>query len=306
MLSKRLRAGDKVGIVSPSNPVTPDLDRLFQNGIAFLRRMELEVVVGKSVHSTTLGYAASPQEKAEDINRMFADKTINAIICSMGGSTANACLSYLDWNTIKDSPKIFCGLSDITVLLNAIYAQTGLITFHGNELLYGLGRNPTAYDEQEFTGRLMQARIGTISANGARKTVRSGVARGRLLGGNLSCLMKLAGTEYLPEFDGAILVLEALSTRSDECDYIFHQLEHMGILSKISGVLIGHVDGLQKTPDLPQMEDVLLRISSDYEFPILKCEDFGHNCPNTVLPVGGELAMDSDAQTVEIVSPFME
>jgi muramoyltetrapeptide carboxypeptidase len=304
--AKRLASGSRVGIVSPSTPVTPDQEKQLENGVAFLSSLGLDVAIGRNVRSTTLGYTAAPQEKADDINHMFADPGIDAIICSQGGANANACLAYLDWDAIAKNPKVFLGISDITVLLDAIYAKAGLITFHGNDLLWGLGRNPTEYDQVEFISRLMEGQTGTIKANGSRKTVRSGVGEGVLIGGNLSCLLKLAGTEFFPNFEAGIFFVEALSTTSRECDYMFYQLKQMGVFSKIRGAIIGHIDGLERTPDEPQMDDILLRITAEYDFPILKVSDFGHNCPNTVLPIGGKLRMDSDKQSLELTSAFLE
>ncbi len=302
LIPKGLFQGAAIGIVSPSNPVIKELKGQFTQGVKFLEKLGFKVVIGKHVFSTSWGYAASPQEKAEDINRMFDDESISAIICSQGGATANACLPYLDWENIRKNPKIFLGISDITVLLNAIHKKTGLITFHGNDLIWGFGRDPTRYDEGEFLSRLVEAKIGAIPPNRERRTVRKGVAEGKLLGGNLNCLLKLAGTPYFPDFSRAILFVEAINITAEECDRLFQQLKQMDVFKLIRGVLVGYIDGLQNCEKaLMQMEDVLLRVTEEYDFPILKINDFGHNCPNTVLPVGGEVRIDADKLTIEIL-----
>jgi len=302
IIPKRLSKGDAIGIVSPSTPATQELAGQFKNGVMFLQAFGFKVVVGEHVYSTTLGYAASPQEKAKDINRMFADESIKAIICSQGGATANACLPYLDWNSIREHPKVFLGISDITVLLNAIHHKTGLVTFHGNDLLWGFGRNPTTYDEQEFITRLMDARIGKIPPSRERRMIRSGVAEGKLLGGNLHCLSKLAGTPYFPDFTRAILFIEAIGIKPEGCDHLFQQLKQIGVFDQIRGAIIGYIDGLQNDENaVMQMEDVLLHVTEEYNFPILKADDFGHNCPNTVLPVGANVRIDAENRTIEIL-----
>jgi muramoyltetrapeptide carboxypeptidase len=307
LIPMRLKAGDAIGIVSPSTPVTDELDEQFRNGVEFLESLGFKPVIGEHVRSKTLGYAASPQEKAGDINRMAADETIKAIMCSQGGATANTCLPYLSWDAIRDNPKIFLGISDITVLLNAIHHKTGLVTFHGDDVMWGFGRHPTDYDRQEFIARLMDARIGEIAPNRERRTVRGGAAEGKLLGGNLLCLLKLAGTPYWPDFTGAIFFVEALNITPEACDYQFRQLEQMGVFDAIRGVIVGYIDGLQKGDSaLLQMEDILLRVTADYDFPILKVNDFGHNCPNTVLPVGGQVKVDADRQVVEILASCVQ
>jgi muramoyltetrapeptide carboxypeptidase len=301
MIATKLNKGNKIGIVSPSNPVIKG-DPKIDNGVKFLAEMGFDVVLGRYVFSNTLGYAASPQEKAEDINTMFADEAIKAIICSQGGYTANACLPYLDWQVIKDNPKIFLGISDISVLLNAIYAQTGLVTFHGNDVMWGFGNDPAPYDVQEFVDRLIEAKIGLVNANGERKTIRSGTTEGTLLGGNLNCLMKLTGTPYFPDFTRAILFVEALDIKPEECDFMFRQFRQIGVFDRIQGVIVGYIDGLQNKSDASiQMEDVLLDVTAEYDFPILKVDEFGHNCPNTTLPVGGRVKIDADRQEIEIL-----
>ena len=283
-------------------------DEKLEHGTRFLENLGFEVVVGKHVCSNTLGYAASSLEKAEDINRMFADPDIKAILCAQGGDTANACLSELDWELIRENPKIFGGISDITVLLNAIYARTGLVTFHGNDLMWGFGRKPTPYDSQEFLHRLVEGRIGKIPANRPRQTIRRGRAEGRLLGGNLRCLLKLAGTHYLPDFNGAILFLESLGFDPATCDCMLRQLKQMGIFDQVHGVIIGYIDGVDNDPQADiYLQDVLLNVTGEYTFPILKVNDFGHNCPNTALPVGARVRIEADdIQEIEILEKCVQ
>lgn len=302
LIPEGLKTSDAIGIVSPSSPVTQDLAAQFHAGISFLEELGFSVVIGEHVHSITLGYAATPREKADDINRMFADKAIKAILCSQGGDTANACLPYLDWDCIRENPKIFMGISDITVLLNAIQHRTGLVTFHGNDVIWGWGRSPQEYDRHEFITRFMEGGTGLIPANRERKEVRKGTSTGKLLGGNLRCLLKLAGTPYLPDFNEAILFVEALRISAEGCAAGFQQLGQMGVFDQINGVIVGYIDGMQKdgSPDVG-MEDILAQVTEDYDFPILKVNDFGHNCSNTVLPVGGQVRFNTEELTVEIL-----
>jgi muramoyltetrapeptide carboxypeptidase len=305
VLAQRLKPGDKLGVVAPSSPVTPETEALLQNGISYLGALGLHVVVGRHVHSTALGYCASPEEKAADINEMFADHSISGIICAQGGATSNASLSHLSWSMIQANPKVFMGMSDITVLLNAIYAETALVTFHGADLMWGFGRNPSEYDRDGFVRTLMEGRPAAIAPSGERGTIRGGRGEGVALGGNLGCFLKLAGTPFFPDTDGAILFLEAADISSEACDHMFHQLKHMGVFDKVHGVVVGYVDGLQREADSMQMEAVLRRVSAEYRFPILKVSDFGHNCPNTVVPIGARVRVDADEQTIAQVEPFV-
>lgn len=301
MKALRLRKNDKIGIISPSNPITEDLVPQFNKGIDFLKKLGFEVVVAKNALSITLGYSATPEEKAEDINAMFKDPSIKAIICSQGGATANICLSLLDWEAIKKNPKIFLGISDITVLLNAIYAETGLITFHGNDVMWGFGRELKPYDKQEFIDRFVNGKIGLINNSGERATIRGGTVEGKLLGGNLGCLLKLAGTTYFPNFEESILFLESygFSPEGSYCNFV--QLEQMGVFDKVKGIIVGYIYDEYADQRRVHMEDILEKATSKYHLPILKVNDFGHNCPNTVIPVGAKVKLNADEKTIEIL-----
>jgi muramoyltetrapeptide carboxypeptidase len=301
MVPKGLSAGDTIGLIAPSDPVSPDLLPRLEKGCRALREMGFQIKKSRHLTASTLGFAATPEEKAADIHTMFQDPDVHAVICAQGGDTANAPLHLLDWDLIAAHPKVFLGLSDITVLLNAIHSQTGLITFHGNDLLWGFGLDLTAYEQDEFDRVLRRGETGPIPQNAPRRTLRAGQAEGTLLGGNLRCLLKLAGTPFWPNLDGAILFLEAYEISPKACHTAFHQLAQMGIFDRINGALIGYIDSMQRDGGQgPYMEDILLQVAQAWDFPILKINEFGHNCPNTVLPVGGRVRMDADRQELEV------
>jgi muramoyltetrapeptide carboxypeptidase len=301
-----LQKGDKVGIVSPSAAITRNLRPRLDRGVRVLKRLGFEVVLAKNALRIEDYSAGTPYERAEDINSMFADQQIKAIICSQGGATANSCLPLLEWNTIEKNPKIFLGMSDITVLLNVMFAKTGLVTFHGNDVMWGFAR-PTEYDLGEFLDRLVEGKTGKISKSGPRKAVRYGIAEGKLLGGNIGALLKLAGTPYWPDFTNSILFMEAYKITPEDCDYTFNQLKQRGVFDGIQGAIVGHIHSLQTTRTKAiQMEDILLKVTSDYSFPILKTNDFGHKCPNTILPIGGLVRLNADKREIEILSRIAE
>ena len=301
-IPERLSQGDVIGVVSPSEAVTfetrPQLDR----GVRFLQRLGFEVVLGKNALEAVGGSAGTPEQRAGDINKMFADRRVKAIICSQGGTTAGDCLPLLDWDAIRGNPKIFLGISDNTVLLNPIHAKTGLITFHGNDVIWGFGRKPSRYDSEEFLDRLVWGKIGLIRSSSKRKTVREGAATGKLWGGNLGSLLQLAEMGYMPDLNAAILFIEAYNPTPEACDNIFRKLERKGLFGNMGGVVVGYIYGLQSTKGkVAQMEEVLLSVTREYDFPILKTNDFGHNCPNTVIPIGVRAKLDADNQELEIL-----
>lgn len=289
IIPKKLRVGGSIGIVSPSAAITPDLLPQLRSGIEYLNGLGFQTEVSKNCLKELDGSAGTPKERAEDINNMFANPNVDAIICSQGGDTANSTLPYLDFELIRDNPKIFMGISDITVLLSAIHSMTGLVTFHGNDIMWGFGKNPTRYDKQEMIDRIVEGKIGELRRNSKWRTVRPGTAEGRLIGGNLRCILKLTGTKYQPDFQDSILFLEEFETTPGEVSYQLHQLKQMGAFEGIKGVIIGYIWGLQKNPQArkkTQMEDIINCVTADYDFPIVKCNDFGHKHPNTTLPFG--------------------
>lgn len=298
LLPRRLQPGDTIGVVSPSDPVTEEKRGQLDRGVAFLDSLGFKVQPAQNALKPRL----TPQEKAADINEMFSNLNIDGVICAQGGDSAQECLDYIDWEIVRRNPKVFMGISDITVLLDAIHAKTGLVTFHGNDVMYGFGRNPTGYNKTEFLDRLVHGKIGPIAADKERKTVRGGVCEGRLIGGNLRCMLKLLDTPYWPDVDGAVLFFEAFHITPEQCMERFARLERAGVFEAVSGVVVGYIYGMQTAKErVTQMEDVLLSATERYDFPILKVNDFGHNTPNTVLPVGGRVRMDAGAQSIEIL-----
>jgi muramoyltetrapeptide carboxypeptidase len=304
-LPHKLKPNAKICIVAPSNPITRDFEE-FKKGEKFLRNLGFKVISAPNYTHNKLGYGNTPEEKADDINNMFLDKKIDAILCAKGGDSANSVLPFIKWDIIKANPKIFLGISDITVLLNTIYQKTKLITFHSNDLyMWGAFNSTKEYDRNEFLNRLVHGKK-TIEKRTVWTTIRSGQGTGTLLGGNLGCLLKLAGTEYCPDFTNSVLFLEAFRITPEACFYLFHQMKQMGVFEKIKGVVIGYIYGLQKDkPNKYQMEDILLEVTKEYTFPILKTNNFGHSCSNTVLPVGAEAYLDADKQIFEISDDFL-
>ena len=303
LIPAKLTPGDCIGVIAPSDPVPPEFEERLSEGQAVLESLGFRVKYGTYIRSRSLGFTASPEEKASDLHEMFRDKEVKAVICAQGGDTANAPLHLLDWDRIRANPKIFLGLSDITVLLNAIYHRTGLITFHGSDLLWSFGNDLPAYERDEFTRILVEGGTGEMPPNRERCTVRPGRAQGKLLGGNLRCLLKLAGTPYWPNFTNAIFFVEAYQITPEACHAAFAQLLQMGLFDQINGAVVGYIDGMQREPKpKPHMEDILLEITEAYDFPILKVNDFGHNCPNTILPVGALASLDAGRQSFGITA----
>jgi muramoyltetrapeptide carboxypeptidase len=283
--------------LSPS----PEPEQELEQGIKFLQDLGFKTVLADHALKEDGYSAGTAQERAADINSMFADQNVHAILSSHGGSTVNSCLPFLDWQVIRENPKILMGFSDLTVLLLAVQTMTGLVTFHGNMVMWHFGMNPTGYDRGEFLDRLVHARKGAVRKNSAWKTIRgTGKVEGRLLGGHIGQLSLLLGTPYWPDFEESILFLEFPGYDPAALDARFQQYKQIGIFEKVRGVVIGHI--LEAPPEKAHLaENILAKVTEDDDFPILKTDDFGHQCPNTVLPVGVRASLDADTAELEIL-----
>ena len=310
MMLKKLQKGDTIGLVAPSNYTDAEKEKLLNNAVKIVKGFGLGVKKGKYI-TTKNKYgtsAGTPKERASDINTMFADKNVKMIWCVQGGVTANEVLDLIDYDLIKKNPKIFMGLSDNTVILNAINKKTGLITFYGPDAKAGNKDEyfDSEYSHQEFKKRLMQGETGEINKISEWKCVREGKAKGKIFCGHLGCFLKLAGTKYWPDMNNSILILEGYYSDIRTNQWRLAQLKQIGVFDKISGIVIGLVLGFDKEQKLDAsgkrvyFEDLVLDATKEYDFPILKMNEFGHKCPCTILPIGGIAELDAGNKSFKL------
>ena len=305
MLANKLNYGDTIGVVGVSNSLKKkNKYELFYKAEEFFIEKGFKVKRGKYVLEDYYGSAGTREQKAEDMMNMFKDKEIKAIICLEGGETCNTFIDLLDYDIIKQNPKIITGYSDVTVLLQAIYKNTGLVTFHSSNFT-GFGKEDAEEKYKEFESVFINKKIRKFH-EGNKKIIRSGKVEGKIIGTNLACMMYLLGTKYLPDMQDKILLIESYRTSPNECQRRFAHLKQYGIFDKIKGIVIGYNYDLQKNGDIfPQMEDVLLEYTKEYNFPIIKCNDFGHKITNSIIPIGVNAKIDSDSNKVEIIEEFL-
>ena len=161
LIPPRLKIGDTIGVVTPSSPISssPSDDPYLEleRGLTYLRDLGFKVHLGDYALKEGGLTAGTPEERAGDLNTMFANPDVNAIISTHGGVVSNSCLPLLDDDLMRANPKILLGFSDISTLHLGIYSQTGMVTFHGNMVMYYFGMEPQPYDRQEFLSRLVSA-----------------------------------------------------------------------------------------------------------------------------------------------------
>ena len=210
---KRLSKGDTVGIVSPAAPVYGEekIEIMKES----MEALGFKVVISDHVTDQWGYFAGQDKLRAEEVNKMFANPEIDGIVCARGGWGCSRILPYLNYEMIAENPKVIIGYSDVTSLLLALHAKTGLVTFHGP-----VGTSEWKdFSVKYFRSVLMDAKTVTMSNPKEKEdtltqikdrvnTIRKGTARGRLMGGNLTVLTTIIGSDYLPDWDNAILFLE--------------------------------------------------------------------------------------------------
>lgn len=239
MLPKKLQKGDTIGIVAPSNPITEKSMPDINNSIKLLEENGYKVKFGKYALNNEYGYSASPESKAKDINEMFLDKDIKFIFCATGGFNSNSTFDYLDYEIIKNNPKIICGFSDTTSILNAIYEETELVTFHG-PTLKSLTTWETDYGFREILKRFETDSLELGTIDDEYKTIKEGKCKGKLVGGNLSLISRMVCGKYSINFKDKILFIEDLGLESPPgmiCNYLYYMKQN-GVFNQIKGIWV--------------------------------------------------------------------
>lgn len=307
----RLREGDLVALVAPAK-VTYDREVL-RIGVESLEALGLRVKVGEHVMDR-YGYLAGRDEaRAADINAAFADDEVRGIIALRGGWGAARALPHIDFDAIAAHPKVILGYSDLTTLLNASYARSNLVGFHGPNAL-----SPW----REFTTREMKRivfhgetplmknpriRHDTLAVREYRTwPIVGGRARGRLVGGNLTLFAALAGTPWFPDTTGAIVFLEETDEYIYRCDRMLTQLALAGAFEKAAGVVLGGFTDCDVSPSgygRFSLNDVFEQHLVPLGKPAFAGAMIGHVSHKRTIPVGVLAEIDADAGTIELLEP---
>jgi muramoyltetrapeptide carboxypeptidase len=308
---RRLAAGDTVGLVAPASSSLEDEGIRFS--IDLVRSLGFEVRQGAHIFDRQQYLAGEDRARADDVNAMFADDEVDAIFCLRGGYGTPRILPYLDYGLIHDKPKILLGMSDITGILTAIHTRTGLVGFHGPNA----SSNFSAYSLGEFRKVLMQptpttsigeappfeTAAGNVERSNRITHIRGGVARGRLIGGNLTLISILMGTEFEPDFRDRIVFLEDVHEAPYRIDRMLTQLRLAGKLQQAAGIVFGKFTDSDTEGNTFSLEEVLRDRTADLGVPVIRGLMIGHVNEQTVVPIGIEAELDGDAGTLRLLEP---
>ncbi|MFZ5982579.1 MAG: S66 peptidase family protein [Patescibacteria group bacterium] len=300
MKKNTLLPGDKVGIVAPSRPIH-NIKKEIEAGIKTLEDSGFRIKKGKYLEKTFYYSAGRSEEKVADIHKMFSDPEVKAIICATGGSSSNQLLELLDFDLIKNNPKIFLGYSDITALLLSIYAKTGLVTYHG-PTVYELSM--LAPEAKDFFFLMLAGQKDRLDYPGDFEVLRPGQAAGRLIGGNLTLVDSLLATSYLPALEGSVLFWEEVGDSPARIDFKLQELRLSGVFDKINGMIVGHLSDCidKKYPeDNRPIDEIILERTAGFDFPIIKVDYFGHDIDNFYpFLIGAKAVLDTSSKSFSI------
>lgn len=325
MIPVKLKSGDEVRVIAPSRSMAILGEDCKSLATRRLEELGLKVTFGKHVMEADSDYlAASVEARVEDLNEAFKDKNVKAILTVIGGFNSNSILDYIDYEAIKENPKIFCGFSDITALSNAIHAKTGLVTYSGPHyssfgMLKGFEYTLEYFKKMFFQDEEFEIKASENWSDDAwfidqenRKfekhegmfIINEGEAEGNIVGGNLCTLNLLQATPYMPNIENKILFLEDDNLSGDvflmEFDRNLQSLMHMPEFKTVKGIVLGRAEvascmTVEKWTKLIKNKPELAHI------PVIGNANFGHTTPIMTFPVGGHAKLVAKENKIELL-----
>ena len=292
-----LKSNATIGILSPSSWMNESDLKL---AITVFEEKGYHLVLGESVFLKDHTFAGTPEQRANDINSMFANPDIDAIICARGGYGANRVLPLLDYDLIKANPKIFMGYSDVTAFLTSITQKTGLVTFHGPMLSsYKKGLVDFNFDLMETILSGNEPVAIQSPSELTTRILKSGKAEGPLWGGNMCLLINRLGTPDQLNTDGTILFIEDIGEYLYAIDRMMVHMKKAGMFDNIKGLIIGELVDM-KDYDEPfgkSTDEIVMDICGDLEVPIISNFPCGHGMYHATMPISIPVRLDSDSQS---------
>lgn len=300
IIPNKLVKGDTILVIAPTDSIEEKDKEYIEKSKKMLENVGLNVEFSKHVKSNSTGYGGTVLEKAEDINNGFKNPKYKMLFCAKGGANSNALFEYLDYEAIKQNPKILCGFSDITSVTNMITEKTGLVTFSG-ATFKSLSSWETDYAYKEVIKRFMKDDLSLGIPDDEFTIIKEGIVEGELIGGNLCLTAKMVAGKYNINFENKILFIEELGFESEPamCSGNLYFMKQNGVFDKIKGIWVGNYEHPQNIA----LEKILLdTLGNEYNFPIIKSNNFGHTDKKTVIPIGTLAKIDTSKKTkIELV-----
>lgn len=284
-----LKPGDQVGLIACSDGRPISMKPRIEELIKFLSQCGLTVNLADTLYQKdNIPFSGTPKERGQALMSLFGDQKVKAIFDVSGGDSANQVLPYLNNHLIKQNFKPFFGHSDLSVLLNGIFQQTGLETYH-YQILHLIGKH--AVEQQNRFRKLM------FEGDNERfdyEWIRGNKMNGVVVGGNIRCFLKLAGTSYLPDPDGKILFLESLGGGLNRTASLLTQLDLMGYFERCAGLILGTFTELEKKVEKKVLTDLVSEMTEKHRLPIVTTNQLGHGSDSRCLMIGRKLELMKD------------
>ena len=307
LVPRRLKKGDLIGIICPASPVH-DQTRI-ETGVRYLEGLGYRTTVGRNIWKRNGYLAGTDDERAQDIHEMFTNRKVRGIFCARGGYGTPRLLSRINYHLIARNPKILIGYSDITALALAIWRKCRLVTYHGPMLSVDLAADVNPFAEESLWRILTspERRATLALADESPTRVKyPGTATGRLIGGNLSLLVSLLGTPYMPEVRRTILFLEETGEEPYRVDRMLTQLGNAGVLSRSSGVAVGRfTDCHPRDPSTPflSLDAIMAGTAENAGRPFMTGFPIGHERRMVTVPVGIRARLDAGEGVITLLEP---
>jgi muramoyltetrapeptide carboxypeptidase len=320
----KLRKGDVARVISPARSLAlPWIQAVKDLSIKKFNEIGLKLTFGKHVNEIDEFYSSSIKSRIEDLHDAFKDKSVKLVITVIGGFNSNQLLNYIDYELIKNNPKIFCGYSDITALANAIYTKTGMITYSGPHFFNFGDQKSFDYTLEYFQNCLFSEKPyeiipsqewsddlwandqqnRTFYKNEGCWILNEGNAEGTIVGANLCTFNLLQGTEFMPSLKNTILFLEDdAETVPHALDRDFQSLIHQPGFEKVRGIVIGRFQ--RKSGITKDLLTKIIKTKKELDkLPIIANADFGHTTPMITFPIGGivRLLASKSKSKIEII-----
>ncbi len=305
MIANKLRPGDEVRVIAPSRNLTEVRQDVHHHAVDFWAKEGFRLTFSRNCREIDKFHSSSITSRVDDIHEAFLDPNVKMVITCLGGFNTNQLLRRLDYNLIAENPKILCGFSDITALLNAIYAKTGLVTYYGPHYGSFVFDKEAGYTRKAFFDCVMEdAPISLVpSATAvAYHTIQEGACEGTIIGGNLCTLNLLQGTPYMPDIRDKVLFLEDDNIMGDyfcyEFDRNLESLLQIDGADTVKGIVFGRFgDSCGLSTDT--IADII-RDKVPTDIPIIFGADFGHVFPMITFPIGGTVRISANCDSVDI------
>lgn len=329
---RKLEMGDTIGIFSPSSPITYTVPERFHRAKAYLEAKGFNIIEGALTGKQDYYRSGTIKERADELNQLIRNPEVKCIMSTIGGMNSNSILPYIDYEAFRKNPKIIIGYSDVTAILLAIYAKTGVSTFYGPALVASFGEFPSFVDYTYEYFRNMLIEDVTLpyefpmpeywtdeyidwSQQDREKekrknqwiTVYEGIARGRLIGGNLNTMMGIWGSQYMPEIkEGDILFIEDSLEDAATVERSFSLLKLNGVFDKVSGIILGKHELFDDMRTGRKPYEILLEVLGERQLPFMADFDCCHTHPMLTLPIGVEVELDATNKKVKMLSSVFD